>query len=157
METLVKRSFAVALAAIFTIGVAACSVSSMTGVDSEFTASDSVVVTGPLRFSLKDFLATPGVLWALPSITPQTGAIVVENTRYGSMCIYAVTASADVSGRRVGLHVRYSQRLTSCTAEIRAIRYQATLSLPAGSYDVAVIHEENGSTDTLRKETVTVR
>ena len=152
-----KRAFAAAAIAIAAILGAACSVSSMTEVDREFTASDSVVVTGPLRFTLRDFIATPGVLWALPSITPQTGSVIIENTRYGSMCIYAVTANADISGRRVGLHVRYSQRLTSCTAEIRALRYQATISLPAGSYDVVVVHEENGSADTLRKETVTVR
>jgi hypothetical protein len=119
--------------------------------------NDSVHVEGSLRLELRDSLSPGGILWALPSVTGQTGSVMVENTRYGSLCRFAVTGRADVQPGRIGLHIAYSERLTSCTAEIRKLQYVATITAPAGPYEVAVIHEENNRADTLVKRAVTVR
>jgi len=112
---------------------------------------------GALRLDLKDFPEQAGILFALPSVTPGTGAIVVENTRYGSLCRFEVTGKADVKGHTIGVHITFVERLTLCTAEIRALRYTATLATAPGTYDVAVIHEGGTQADTLVRRTVTVR
>jgi hypothetical protein len=114
-------------------------------------------VNGPLRLDLRDFTSPPGIMFALPSVTPGTGNLVVENTRYGSLCRFEVSGRADVKGHTIGVHIGFAERLTVCTAEIRALTYKATLSVPAGSYDVAVIHENGNEADTLVKRAVTVR
>lgn len=143
--------------------VAACSAYSATDVTHATAAQnvirDSIQANGQLLLVVTDSLARPGVMFALPSITAQQRSIVVSNTRYGSLCRLGVSGYADVHGNTIGLHVAFTERLTLCTAEIRSLRYDATVSgLSSGkAYDVAVIHEQNGAADTLRKETVVVR
>jgi len=150
-------------AAAVVLGATACSANSATDVThvvaTQNVARDSIQASGPLLLVVTDSLARPGVMFALPSITPQQGSIVVSNTRYGSLCRFAISGYADVRGDAIGLHVAFTERLTSCTAELRAVRYDATISgLSRGkAYDVAVIHEQNGVADTVRKETVVVR
>jgi hypothetical protein len=151
------------IGAVLLAAAAACSASTAADVghptDVQNAAGDSVQVNGPLRLVVKDTLARPGVFYALPSITAETGAIVVSNTRYGSLCRLAVSGRADIQGNTIGLHVTFAERLTMCTSEIRALTYDATVSgLSHGTpYDVAVIHEENGQADTVRTATVVVR
>ena len=148
-------------AAAFT--VAACSANSATDLThigaAQNVIRDSIHANGPLLLVVTDSLAQPGVMFALPSITPREGAIVVSNTRYGSLCRFAVSGYADVHGNTIGLHVGFTERLTSCTAEIRSVRYDATISglARATPYTVSVIHEQNGVADTVRSATVTVR
>src|SRR3954452_21569759 len=112
----------------------ACSVSTTSADGRTFTES------GPLRFEVSDVISQPGVLWVQPGVAAENGAIVARHTRYGSLCRYAVTARADVQGNRVGFHVAFSERLTACTAEVRALSYVATLGTAPGTYDVFVIH-----------------
>ena len=138
--------------------------SATTATESESSSSrsvfwDVVETKGPFRLAVRDSAARMGVLFGTPTIQSLPGAITVENTRYGSLCVYDVTGHADVQGRKIGVHVAFTERLTSCAAETRALSYQATLSeLTSGaSYDVAVIHEQNGRADTVRKAVVAVR
>ncbi len=131
----------------------ACSGARVTAID---TTNGDPLVSGPLRLEVKDFPAQPGILWALPSITPGTGTVVVQNTRYGSLCVWAVSGNAVVQGARIDLHIGFSARLTSCTADVRALQYTATITAPAGTYDVTVIHHEGAQADTLQKQKVTV-
>ncbi len=138
--------------------------SATTATESDFSSTRSVVrevveTKGPFRLAVRDSAARMGVLFGTPTIESLPGAIAVENTRYGSLCIYDVTGHADVQGRKIGVYIAFSERLTSCAAETRALSYQATLSeLTSGaSYDVAVIHEQNGRADTVRKAVVAVR
>jgi hypothetical protein len=133
-----------------------CSASSMTA-DDTGTRHDTVSVSGPLRFAVSDFVTQGGVFWALPSITPAVGAVEVENTRYGSLCRFDVTAAAQTLDNQIALHVRFDERLTQCTAEIRALQYTAVITEPPGTYDVTVIHHVGTSVDTLRRQTVIVR
>jgi hypothetical protein len=114
-------------------------------------------VTGALRLDLLDYPTNGGIMFALPSVSGGNGAIAVENTRYGSLCLLAVDGSADATGNTIALHMSFVERLTMCTAEIRALKYTATISEPPGSYHVLVIHEENARTDTLVRTNVTVR
>jgi predicted ATPase len=118
---------------------------------------DSVQVNGSLRFAIRDFATSGGIFWALPSVTAGTQSIVVESTRYGSLCRYAVTGTSPIQGNRIELRVRFAERLTLCTADIRALSYTATVSGLSGTYAVAVIHEEGARSDTLALRTVTVR
>jgi predicted ATPase len=126
-------------------------------IDTDTPASqDSVQVNGSLRFAIRDFPTGGGIFWALPSVTAGTQSIVVEHTRYGSLCRYAVAGRTQIQGNRIELHVDFAQRLTLCTADIRALRYTATVSGLSGTYEVAVIHEEGARSDTLALRTVTV-
>lgn len=111
---------------------------------------------GPFHLEVKDFQTQGGIFWALPSVTPSAGKIVVENTRYGSLCQFDVSGNAQTDGNKIAVHVTFSERLTACTADIRALRYTATLSEPAGTYDVSVIHTNGTQTDTLARRTVVV-
>ena len=115
-----------------------------------------VTVEGPLRMDVEDFATSGGILWALPSVTGSSAGIGVSNTQYGSLCRFALSGAAQVSGRAVTLRVKFNERLTSCTAEIRALRYNATISVGSGTYDVTVIHDYNNVPDTLAKRTVSV-
>lgn len=113
-------------------------------------------INGALRLELVDSPTVPGIMFALPSVTGGDGKIVVENTRYGSLCVFAVDGHADASGNTIGLHITFEERLTTCTPEIRALKYTATITQPPGTYDVLVIHEENAAADTLVRRTVAV-
>lgn len=114
-------------------------------------------VNGTLRLELTDYPTPPGIMFALPSVTGGDGHLVVENTRYGSLCLFAVDGRAETTDHTIALHVSFEQRLSVCTQEIRALKYSATITEPAGVYDVLVIHEENAAADTLVRRTVTVR
>src|SRR4051812_22484127 len=85
-------------------------------------------VSGPFQLEVKDFATQGGIFWALPSVTPGANSIVVENTRYGSLCQFDVAGSAQTDGNKIALRITFNERLTSCTADIRALRYTATLS-----------------------------
>lgn len=155
-----KRSIVV-IAAV--VAGSAC-VSATSGTESESSSSrgafwDVVETKGAFRLAVRDSAARAGVLFALPTIQSLPNAIVVENTRYGSLCASDVTGRADVQGQKIGVHIAFTDRLTSCPGGPRALSYQATLSeLTSGaSYDVAVIHEENGRADTVRSAVVVVR
>jgi hypothetical protein len=91
------------------------------------------------------------------SITVSPGAIVVNNSQFGSLCQYAVSGDADVRGGRVGLRVVLTPRLTMCTADLRVLQYTMTLTIAPGTYDVAFVRELNGAADTLATRSVTVR
>ena len=91
-----------------------------------------------------------------PSVFPSAGAIEVLNTQYGSLCRYAVSGGASVNGGSVDLRVTFNTRLAACTNEIRALSYHATIAVPAGPYDVTLIHVFDGKPDTIVKRTVTV-
>ncbi|MEO7457112.1 MAG: hypothetical protein ABIY52_12690 [Gemmatimonadaceae bacterium] len=118
---------------------------------------EQVTVAGPLTFTVTDTLGFGGVLFAKPTVTVQPSGIVVTNTRYGSLCIYDVSGQAVVSSSTVSLRVKYVERLTSCTGEIRFLRYRAEIGgLTAKSYTVYVIHEENNHSDTLVTQPVTL-
>ena len=138
----------------FLVAVAACSNGSTTP---DLSRNDSLVtVSGPLRLDVEDFITSGGVLWALPNVSATSGTINVTSTQYGSLCRTAVDGSAQINGRSVALRIKFVERLTSCTAEIRALRYHASITAPAGAYDVTVIHEYNGKPDTLAVRSVTV-
>lgn len=134
---------------------AACSSSRMTAA-ADTTSNVETQIAGPLRMDVRDFPAQMGILWALPSITPSAGKVVVANTRYGSLCEWTLAGDARIEGNKIDLHVGYTQRFTSCVAQVRAVQYTATITVPAGTYDVTVIHHESAEADTLRKQTVVV-
>jgi hypothetical protein len=115
-----------------------------------------VTATGPLRLEADDYATSAGILFALPQVTTASGTIGVSSTRYGSLCRFALAGDAQVSGRTVVLRVRFNERLTLCTGEIRALRYNATITVSPGTYDVSVIHQENNEQNTLVVRTVTV-
>jgi hypothetical protein len=114
-------------------------------------------VNGSLRLELQDYPTNAGIFFALPSVAAGDGSIVVENTRYGSLCRFAVDGRADQAGNTIGLHISFSERLTLCTQEIRALKYTATLTEQPGTYNVFVIHDDGSGPDTLVRRTVSVR
>jgi hypothetical protein len=142
---------------------AACSASSTALATPDATngdqnvVQDSVQVNGPLRLAVSDFSTQGGIQWTLPSILPGPGSLLIENTRYGSLCRFAVTGNAEVHSSSIALHVKFGERLTICTADIRALRYTAMITAPAGTYNVSVIHEFGAQADTLVRRTVVVR
>src|SRR5581483_2450141 len=99
------------------------------GVDA--TSVPEVVATttnGALRFGVTDFATVPGIMWTLPQATVTDSSVVVRETRYGSLCQFDVAGSASVRPNAVDLHVRFGERLTSCVAQVRALRYQAEIT-----------------------------
>ena len=147
---------AVWLAALAFSAACAAGTTSPEQSDDQNTTHDNVTVDGPLKLEVKDFLSPPGFLFALPNVIGGAGNIVVQNTRYGSLCSQDVSATLDQQTKTVALHVIFTERLTSCTAEIRALQYTATITEPAGIYNVFVVHHENNRADTLQKQTVIV-
>jgi hypothetical protein len=119
---------------------------------------DTVQVNGPLRLEVHDMMAAAAITpFPAASITGATGAIVANNSQFGSLCQYAVSGDTDVRGATVGLHVVLAPRLTICTADLRVLQYTMTLTIAPGTYDVAFVRELNGAADTLARRTVTVR
>jgi hypothetical protein len=102
-----------------------------------------VIVDGPFTFTVTDFPAQMGVLWVAPTAEGARGAVTAHAIRYGSLCALAVAGRAEVTGNRVSLHVAFMQRLTTCIAEVRGLRYDATIEgLAPGRYDVHILHDE---------------
>lgn len=119
-----------------------------------------VTVNGPLTLTVSDFATNPGVLWVQPGAQGSAGAVTATAIRYGSLCAIAVTGRADIVATRVALHITYAARPGAvCTAEIRAIRYDAVIrGLAPGRYEVHLLHstgEANGEAE-VRVQTVDV-
>lgn len=112
---------------------------------------------GVLTLKIEDFVAPPGIFWALPSVTPAPGSVVVQSTRYGTLCYTAVDGSATVNGSHITLDINFNARTdVMCTQEIRAMRYTATIAAAPGSYDVTVVHHDGSQPDTLVKSRAVV-
>jgi hypothetical protein len=141
--------------------IAACSGSNtgpIAGAGDRNSTVDTVQVKGPLRLEVHDMMASAATMpFPAASITASTGAIVANNSEYGSLCQYAVSGDTDVRGATVGLHVVLTPRLTMCTADLRVLQYTMTLTTTPGTYHVAFVRELNGAADTLARQTVTVR
>jgi hypothetical protein len=124
--------------------------------DANTQQSDMTVTRGALTLSLHDFATRGGIFWALPNAQTGPGTITVESTRYGSLCRYAVDGSATTSAKSVTIDITFTPRTAACTTDIRALTYKATLAIAPGAYDLAVVHHENGGSDTLVRRAVTV-
>ena len=128
---------------------------------SAFGVTDSsdhheVTVTGPLTLTVTDAPAQMGILFALPRVETASQSVVVSNTRYGSLCLFDVTGTAARTGSALTLDVTYSERLTSCVDQVRALTYNAQLTVPSGTYDLFVVHHQNNHADTLVHRLVSV-
>jgi len=132
----------------------ACSGSNVAPLDAP--ANTKTLKDGALELTVTDFTTPGGILWARPTPVLSKGNISIQSTRYGSLCLFDVGAHADVGNGTITMHVTFNERLTVCTAEIRALRYDAELSVPAGPYELTVIHDEGTARDTVIKQTVSV-
>jgi hypothetical protein len=149
-ERIMKRAAFISVAVV-------CSACSSTSTSQPSETSDQIVTTsGPLRLTVTDFPTMGGVMWALPSAEVGTSSVTVQNTRYGSLCAVAVSGNAAVRPGSVVLHIRFAERLTSCVAEIRALKYEPQISGLSGPYDLTVIHDQNNRADTLVQRKITV-
>jgi hypothetical protein len=107
----------------------------------------TVIVDGPLTLTATDFATTMGMLWIAPTAEGGQGVVTARAIQYGSLCATAVTGHADITGSRVDLHVVFTPRLTLCTAEVRALRYDAVVrGLAPGRYDVHILHSNPDGT-----------
>ena len=146
------------LQALLTLVLLTSACSSTTTLEVTDTSNRTVFTDGPLRVTATDTISMMGALFARPSATGGPGQINVRSTRYGSLCQYAVSGRADVTSSSITLHVTFSERLTSCIAQVRSLTYDAELTgLPAKTYDLTVVHEESGRKDTVLVSPVAVR
>jgi len=120
---------------------------------------DTVQVNGALRLDVQDMslMRATAPYDGPASISGATGAINLSKSQFGSLCRYAIAGSADVRGSKIGVHIAFTERLTSCTADVRVPQYDATVTAAPGTYDVALVHEQNGVVDTIARQSVTVR
>lgn len=110
-----------------------------------------------LRFVVRDSVAVPGFLFARPRISSMPGAVAVTATQYGSLCRNEVTAGVDISPPAITLTVKFAERLTLCTGEIRKLVYDAEIrGLAPGTYDVTVVHAANGTVGPVSQAKVVV-
>lgn len=133
----------------------ACSVSTRTATE----ATDSnrqVSVAEPLTLTATDAPAQPGMLWVRPLVTGAAGAVSVRSTRYGSLCRYETHGQASVRPGSITLEIQFLERTTLCTGDVRALTYDAQIKAPAGTYDVTVVHQENGAREVAQRQTITV-
>jgi hypothetical protein len=133
----------------------ACSVSTRTATE----AADSnrqVSVAEPLTLTVTDAPARPGMLWARPLVTGAAGSVSVRSTRYGSVCRYETHGQASVTPGRITLEIQFFERTALCTGDIRALTYDAQIKAPAGTYDVTVVHQENGAREVAQRQTIAV-
>ncbi len=94
-----------------------------------------------LSFSASDAPAQPGILFIAGDVVGGQGTVTFTRTQYGSVCRNELTAHADVSTGKITLFVDIAERLTVCTADIRALTYKAQLSgLAPGDYEISVVH-----------------
>lgn len=140
-----------------TVICAACSDTSATVLTDRDQSDRLVTTTGPLRLTVTDFPTMAGVMWALPSVETSPSGVTVQSTRYGSLCELAVSGDASVRPGAVDLHIRFEERLTSCVADVRALKYEAQISGLSGPYDLTVIHDENNHADTVVHRKITVQ
>jgi hypothetical protein len=120
---------------------------------------DSVQTNGPLRLEMHDAPLTPSnsAFDTIPKFADASGAVTIARAQIGSLCRHALTGTADTQGDKIGVHIVFTERLTTCTAEVRVLRYDATVSASPGTYRVALIHERNGIADTVARQSVIVR
>lgn len=139
--------------------VACAGTRSTTAADDAVQDQTIVETNGPLRLETHDAPLTPSssAYDTIPKFAGTAGAITIARSQLGSLCRYAVTGSADAHGDKVGVHIVFAERLTSCTAEVRVLQYNATVTAAPGTYSVALIHEHNGAVDTIARQSVTVR
>ena len=113
-----------------------------------FGTHEEVVKNGALTLTLTDAPTPMGILFTRPTATGGAGSLSVTSTRYGSLCLFAVSGHVDISSNTIVLHIGYEQRLTTCTSEARKLTYQALLGgLPAGTFTLRVLHEESRQID----------
>lgn len=144
---------------VVAIACSAASVPTQAAIGDPNATIDTVQVKGALRLEVQDM---PAMRATSPfdgpaSITGTTGAVTLSKSLIGSLCLYAVSGTADVQSGKIGVHVVFTQRLTMCTADVRVLQYNAAVTAAPGTYDVALIHELNGSVDTIARQSVTVR
>lgn len=122
------------------------------------SAHERVSTVGPLTLRVTDTASIGGVFWALPFVTAETATVLVQNTRYGSLCGLDVSGNAAIGATdgAVTLRVVYRERLATCPPEIRALTYKARVVVPAGEHQLTVIHDQNGRVDTLVRRRVVV-
>jgi hypothetical protein len=120
---------------------------------------DTVQVNGALRLEVEDMplMRATAPFDGPASITGGTGAVILFKSQYGSLCRYAIAGNADVNGSKIGVHIAFTERLTSCTADVRVLQYNATVTAAPGTYDVALIQERNAAVDTIARQSVIVR
>jgi hypothetical protein len=138
------------------LALAACGSASVTATE---TQRDAVrTMNTQLHLTVTDAPAQPGLLFIAGTVTGGPGMVTVSSTRYGSLCTTEITAHADVASGKITLFVHFAERLTICTADIRAITYRAEVGrLAAGTYDVSVVHANaDGNTGTVLTQRVTV-
>jgi hypothetical protein len=119
-------------------------------------ASSQTITRGALTLTVRDFPTPGGIFWALPFVVTAPSMVTVTNTRYGSLCRLAVDGSSSVVGRTLTLDITFVERLTVCTAEIRALSYSAVIDGLSGTYELNVVHHENARADTVVRRTVVV-
>jgi hypothetical protein len=119
-------------------------------------ASSQTIARGALTLTVRDFPTQGGIFWALPFVVTAPSTVTVTNTRYGSLCRLAVDGSASVVGRTLTLDITFAERLTVCTAEIRALSYSAVIDGLSGAYELNVVHHENAQADTVVRRTILV-
>ena len=142
-----------AISGLFTLALLGCNTTALTAPQDDRT----VTVNGPLTLTATDFPASPGVLWIAPTAEGDKGVMTARAIRYGSLCASAVTGHVDISESRVALHVTFTPRLTLCTAEVRALRYDAVIgALPPGRYDVHILHSDGAEETEVRVQSVIV-
>jgi hypothetical protein len=154
----IRVKIAALIAAAVAIGCSATGSSSPAGVAGRDQVRDSVQVNGALRLVTRDMPMSqaPVPFTSAPEFGASAGAITIAKSQVGSLCRSAVTGSADTRGRAVGVHIVFTERLTTCTADVRALQYDATITASPGTYDVALVHEANGAVDTIARRSVTV-
>lgn len=149
------------LITVAALAVACAGTRSTTGADSadRDLVADSVQTNGSLRLETRDMPMGPSTpaFDTVPKISGGAGAVSIARSQLGSLCRFAVTGSADTQGNKIGVHIVFTERLAMCTAEVRVLQYEATVTAAPGTYDVALIHERNGVVDTLARQVVTVR
>jgi hypothetical protein len=138
------------------LAVGACSAATVASVDDASNNNTRSVSDGALRFTTTDYPTQAGFLFARPTPVVSPASIALQSTRYGSLCRFEVTPKLTVTDGSIVMHVNFAERATVCTAEIRALRYEAQIGVPKGSYDLTVVHDEGAQSDTVVHQQVVV-
>lgn len=153
--------FALSSLLVAAVALGACSSGSTAPAGVALTvASDSlgdrIQTNGPLSLYAMDFPAVNGSVYPPAIVAAETGGVVVSRTQAGSLCQFELTGSATVAPGKLTVDVTFLERLTSCTAELRSLRYTAAVTAPSGTYDVIVVHHRNNQADTVAHQSVVV-
>jgi hypothetical protein len=115
-----------------------------------------VQANGALTLYAKDFPAVDGSVYPPTLIAPENGGLVVTRTQAGSLCQFELRGAATVTPGKVVVDIAFLERFTSCTADLRSLRYTAAVVAPSGTYDVVVVHHRNARADTVAQQSVVV-